>query len=172
MSKKSGRPNFLIAFAVLIFVMITATSSFFLSSRLGSMFVVDLTLSFVYARALYDRVCKTLRIVLLKSSLIYSKSNHSGSKSRRSRGRGKGKSRGKGRGHCKGHSKAKQKAAVPQSKGYRSLLLLMVVTGVLCILGSGEAVWFSPNNDSEAAEGVNEVLDDGVVEGVSIDEVC
>ena len=47
----------------------------------------------------------------------------------------------------------------------------MVITGVFCILGSGEAVWFSHNNDSEATEGANEVLDDGVVEGVSI-EVC
>lgn len=171
MSKKSGRPNFLVAFAVLIFVTITATLSFFLSSRLRSMFVVDLTLSFVYARALYDRVCKTLRIVLLKSSLIYSKSNHSGSKSRRSRGRGKGKSRGKGRGHCKSRSKAKQKAAPPQLKAYHNLLVLMVITVVLCILGSGEAAWFGHNNDSEATEGVNDLLHGGVVGRVSI-EVC
>jgi len=130
--------------------------------------MIDLTLSSVYARALYDRVCKTLMIVLLKSSLIYPKLNHSGGKSRR-KGCGKGKSRGKGRG--RNRNKAKQKAAPPQLKGYRSLLFLMVVTVVLCILGSGEAVWFSHNSDSKAAEGVNEVLDDGVVEGVSI-EVC
>jgi hypothetical protein len=133
------------------------------------MFVVDLNLSFLYAGALYDCVCKTLRIVLLKSSLLYSNSNHTGGKRRK--GRGKSKSHGKGRGHGKSRSKAKQKAAPPQLKGYRSLLVLMVVTGVLCILGSGEAVWFSHNNDSEAAEEVNDLLDDGVVEGVSI-EVC
>jgi len=125
-------------------------------------------LSSVYARALYDRIYKTLRIVLLKSSLIYPKSNHSGGKSRH-KGRGKGKSRGKSRGHTR--NKAKNKAAPPQLKGYRSLLVLMVITGVLCILGSGEAAWFSHNNDSESTKGVNEVLDDGVVEGVSI-EVC
>jgi len=96
-------------------------------------------------------------------------SNHSGGKKSRRKGRGKGKSRGKG--HGKSRSKAKQKAASPQLTGYRSLLVLMVVTGVLCILGSGEAVWFSHNNDSEAAEKVNDLLDDGVVEEVSI-EVC
>ena len=125
--------------------------------------MIDLTLSSVYARALYDRVCKTLMIVLLKSSLIYPKLNHSGGKSRR-KGCGKGKSRGKGRG--RNRSKAKQKAVPPQLTGYRSLL---VVTGVLCILGSGEAVWFSHNKDSEVAEGVNEVLDDWVIEEVSIE---
>lgn len=110
------------------------------------------------SRGLYDRVYKTLGIVLLKSvrlSLLHPKLNNGGGKSRV--GRVMGKSR----------DKAKQKAASPQLKGYRSLLLLMVI---ICV-GSGEAVWFSHNNDSEAVEGVNEVLDDGVVEGVSI-EVC
>ena len=114
----------------------------------------------------------TLSSVINKSAsgLFFHKLNHSGGKSRR-KGRGKGKSRGKVRGHGKSRSKANQKAVPPQLKGYRSLLVLMVITGVLCILGSGEAVWFSHNNDSEATEGVSEVLDDGVVEGVSI-EVC
>ena len=124
--------------------------------------MIDLTLSSVYARALYDRVCKTLKAVLLKSSLIYPMSNHTGGKSR-IQGRGKGKS---GKGLGRNRNKAKQKAAPPQLKGYRSLLVLMV----LCILGSGEAAWFSHNNDSEDTEGVNDLLHDGVVEeGVSIE---
>ena len=100
-----------------------------------------------------------MKAVLHKSSLLYyPKSNHSGGKSRR-----------KVRGHGKSRSKAKQKAVPPQLTGYRSLLVLMVMTVGLCILGSGEAVWFSHNNDSEVTEGVNEVLDDGVVEGVSVE---
>jgi len=122
--------------------------------------MIDLPLSSVYARALYDRVCKTLRIVLFKSSLLYPKSNHSGGKKSRRKGRGKGRGRNR--------NKAKQKAVPPQLTGYLSLVL-MVMTGVLCILGSGEAVWFSHNNDSKVVEGVNEVLDDGVVEGISIE---
>ena len=114
--------------------------------------MIDLSLSLVYD--------KTLRTVLKAvSSLLYPMSNNSG-----------GKSRGKGRG--RNRSKAKQKAAVHQLKGYRSLLVLMVITGVFCILGSGEASWFGPNTDSEATtESVNDLLDDGAVEGVSI-EVC
>jgi len=161
-----NRPNFLVAFTVLIFVMITATSSFFFfSSRLRSI-VVDLTLSSTYARDLYDRVCKTLVAVLLKSSLIYPMSNHSGSKRSR-KGRGKGKSRGKGRGRTR--NKSKQKVVPPKIKSYRSLLVLMVIISVLCILGSGEAVWFSHNNDSEVTDGVNEVLDEGVVDEVGIE---
>lgn len=47
------------------------------------MFVVELTLNFVYARALYDRGYKTLKAVLHKSSLLYPKSNHSEGKSHR-----------------------------------------------------------------------------------------
>ena len=151
MSRKSDWFSFLVAFAVLIFVMIlTAVSCGVLSST--------------YARALYDRGCKNLRVVLKSAPNLYPMSNHSGGKSRC-------KSRGKGRGHGKSRSKAKQKAAPSQLKCFRSLLVLMVITGVFCILGSGEAVLFSHNNDGEAAEGVNGVLDDGVVEGVSI-EVC
>ena len=100
------------------------------------------------SQALYDRGYKTLGVVLksVRSSLLHPKLNHSGGKSRKTRG--------------KSRRKAKQKKA-PPLKGYRSLLLPMAVTSVFCILGSGEAVWFS--HDSEAAE--------GGVEGVSI-EVC
>ena len=166
----SNRPNFLVAFAVLIFVMITATSSlFFFSSRLRSMFGVDLNglLSSAYDRDLYDRGYKTLMAVLKSaSSLLYPKSNHTGGKSRR-KGRGKGKSRGKGRG--RNRSKAKQKAVPPQLTGYRSLLVMIVMIVVLCIVGSGEASWFGHDNNSEAAEGMNEVLDNGVVKEVSIE---
>ena len=167
----SNRSNFLVAFAVLIFVMIMTVMPCLSYPRFMCMPAVELILgmmSFTYARDLCDRGCKTLKAVLLKSSLLYPKSYHSGGKSRR-KDRGKGKNRGKGRG--RNRNKAKQKAVPPQLTGYRSLLVLMVVTGVLCILGRGEAVWFSHNNDSEAAEGVNEVLDDGNDEGVSI-EVC
>ena len=159
----SNRPNFLVAFVVLIFVLIMAVSYLayprfvFMPAVLSSM-----------SRVLYDRGCKTLKTVLksVSSSLLHPKSNHSGGKSGRSRAKVKSRGRSKGR-----SKKAKQKAASPQLKGYRSLLVVMVITGVLCILGSGEAHWFNHNNDSEAAEGVNEVLDDGVVEGLSI-EVC
>ena len=170
----SNRPNVLVGFVVLIFVMIMTAVSYLSYPRLMFMPAVELILGmmrFTYARDLYDGGCKNLGIVLKSvrsPSLLYPKSNHSEGKSCR-KGRGRGKSRGKG--HGKSRSKAKQKAASPQLTGYRSLLVLMVVTGVLCILGRGEAVWFSHNNDSEAVEGVNEVLDDGVVEGVSI-EVC
>ena len=170
MSRKPNCPNFLFGFAALIFVMIMAAVSYLAYPRFMLMSAVELIvrmLNFTYARVLYDRGCKTLRAILksVRSSL-YPKLNHSGGKSR-GKGRGKGKSRGKGRDHGS-RSKAKQKAEL---KGYRGLLVLMVITGVFCVLGSGEAVWFSHNNDSEAAEGVNEVLDDRVVGGVSI-EVC
>ena len=111
------------------------------------------------SRVLYDHGCKTLRIVLksVRFSLLYPKLNDSEGKSRR-KGRGKGKSRGK----------VKQKTTLPKMKGNRSLLVLMVI---FCV-GSGEAAWFSHNNNSETTEGVNEVLDNGVVEGVSIEVSC
>ena len=166
----SNRPNVLVGFVVLIFVMIMTAVSYLSYPRLMFMPAVELILGmmrFTYARDLYDGGCKNLGIVLKSvrsPSLLYPKSNHSEGKSCR-KGRGRGKSRGKG--HGKSRSKAKQKAASPQLTGYRSLLVLMVVTGV----SSGEAVWFSHNNDSEAAEKVNDLLDDGVVEEVSI-EVC
>lgn len=130
------------------------------------MLAVDMTLSFTYARGIYDRGCKTLEVLLksVRLSLLYPKLNDSGGKSRR-------KSRGKGKGRGLSHTKAKQKAPSPQLKGYRSLFVLMVIAGVFCILGSGEAVWFSQNNDSEATECVNGALDDGFVEEVTI-EVC
>ena len=124
-----------------------------------------------HARVLYDRCYKTLRAVLKSvPNLLSPELNRSGGKSRR-KDRGKGKSCGKGRGCGKSRSKTRQKAAQPQLKGYCSLLVLMVITGVFCVLGSGEALWFSHINDSKATEGVNEVLDDGVVERVRI-EVC
>ena len=124
-------------------------------------------MSFTYARDLCDRGCKTLMAVLKSaSSLLYPKSNHTGGKSRR-KGRRKGRGKGKGRG--RNRSKAKQKAVPPQLTGYRSLLVMIVMIVVLCIVGSGEAVWFSHDNNSEAAEGMNEVLDNGVVEEVSIE---
>ena len=170
MSRKPNCPNFLFGFAVLIFVMIMAAVSYLAYPRLRSMIVDNLNkvLICTHARVLYDRCYKTLRAVLKSvPNLLSPKSNQSGGKSRH-KDRGKGKSRGRG----KRRSKAKQKdAAPPQLKGYRSLLVLMVITGVFCVLGSGEALWFSHINDSKATEGVNEVLDDGVVERVRI-EVC
>ena len=161
-SRKLDCPYFLFALAALIFVMIMAAVSYLAYPRFMFMSAVKLIvgmLNFTYTRVLYDRGCKTLRAVLKSvHSSLYPKLNHSGGKSR-GKGRGKGKSRGKGRDHGS-RSKAKQKAEL---KGYRGLLVLMVITGVFCILGSGEAVWFS-------RLGATEVLDDGVVEGVI--EVC
>ena len=105
---------------------------------------VDLTLSFTYARALYDRRCKTLRNVLesVCLSLLYLKLNHSGDKSRR-----------KSRGHGKRCSKNKQKVAPPQLKDYRGLLLLMVIISALSsTVDVGEARRFS----GRVVEGVYE----------------
>ena len=169
MSRKPNCPNFLFGFAVLIFVMIMAAVSYLAYPRLRSMIVDNLNevLSCTYARVLYDSGYKTLRAVLKSvPNLLSPKLNHSGVKSRY---KDRGKSRSSGRG--KRRSKAKQKEAPPQLKGYHSLLVLMMITGVFCVLGGGEALWFSHNNDSKATEGMNEVLDDGVVEGVRI-EVC
>ena len=104
-------------------------------------------LSFTYARGIYDRGCKTLRTVLLKSvPSLYPMPNHSGGKSRC-------RSRRKGRG-----------------KGYHSLLVSLVV--VLSIVDIGEARWFGDTNDGGVIEGVTEVFDDANVEKVNMDQVC
>ena len=83
----SNRPNFLVGFAVLIFVMIMTAVSYLSYPRFMFISTVDSTLSFVYARALYDCGYKTLKAVILKSSLLYPKSNYTGGKSCRA-GRG------------------------------------------------------------------------------------
>lgn len=187
-SRKSDCTNFLVALALflLIIVMIMASaSSFFFSSRLRSVIVVLNRVLNSYARALYDRGCKTLKAVLLKSvpNLIHPKlKNHSGGKSRR-KGRGMCKScegpdplkvnggdkiRTQGRG--KGNVQAQP---VTFFKGYHSLLVALVVTvSLLSTIDIGEARWLSNNYNGGAVESVKELLDDyGSVGRVSM-EVC
>lgn len=77
MLRKSNCPgNFLFPFVTFIFAVIVVSVSFILFSRLRSMVVVDLNeiLSFTYARALYDYVCKSLRAVLNLTSNLPSPS--------------------------------------------------------------------------------------------------
>ena len=57
-----------------------------------------------------------------------------------------------------------------RGKGYHSLLVFSVV--VLSIMNIGEARWFGDTNDGGVIGEVTEVLDDGNVEKVNVDQVC
>lgn len=118
-----GLPNFVVAFAVFIFVMIMATAPVFLSLR---------SLSFVYAQVLYDLGRKTFKFV---STLFPPKLD--GCNRDKSCENNRGKDQGKSHDQF---GKAKEKAVPSMFKSYHSLLVLMAITVVFCVSSSGEAV--------------------------------